>query len=82
MDKRTFLKLCMSPLAGFISPLFSRAARERLTNWAGNVEYSTEKLVNVGTLKQAQDFVRKQSKFKVLGTRHCFNTIADSKPWG
>lgn len=79
MDKRTFLKLCISPLAGFMSPLFSRAAADRLTNWAGNVEYSTEKLVNVGSLKQAQDFVRKQSKFKVLGTRHCFNTIADSK---
>ena len=25
-----------------------------------------------------REFVRKQSKLKVLGTRHCFNTIADS----
>jgi alditol oxidase len=79
MDKRTFLRLCISPLAGFLSPLLSRAAAERLKNWAGNVEYSTEKLRNVGTLNQVQDFVKKQSKFKVLGTRHCFNTIADSK---
>lgn len=79
MDKRGFLKLCISPLAGFLSPILSWAATERLKNWAGNVEYSTEKLLNVGTLNQVQDFVRKQSKFKVLGTRHCFNTIADSK---
>src|SRR5690349_21849038 len=79
MDKRTFLKLCISPLAGFMSPLLSWAGPERLKNWAGNVEYSTEKLLNVGTVKQVQDFVKKQSKFKVLGTRHCFNTIADSK---
>src|SRR5919108_5397179 len=79
MDKRSFLKFCISPLAGFMSPLVSWAATERLKNWAGNVEYSTDKLLNAGTLKQVQDFVKKQSKFKVLGTRHCFNTIADSK---
>lgn len=79
MDKRTFLKLCISPLTGFMSPLLSWASRERLKNWAGNVEYSTDKLLSASSVKQVQDFVKKQSKFKVLGTRHCFNTIADSK---
>ena len=79
MDKRTFLKLCTAPLAGFISPHLSWAAAERLRNWAGNIEYGTDKLFSAGSLKQVRDFVNKQSKFKVLGTRHCFNTIADSK---
>jgi xylitol oxidase len=31
------------------------------------------------SLKNLQDFVRKQNKFKVLGTRHCFNGIANSR---
>ncbi len=31
------------------------------------------------SLEQVQDFVKKQAKLKVLGTRHCFNNIADSK---
>jgi xylitol oxidase len=77
MKKRTFLKL----LAAFIlkpaiSPLFAWA--ERLTNWAGNIVYSTENLYSANSISQVQDFVKSHKKFKVLGTRHCFNTIADS----
>ena len=32
----------------------------------------------VRSLDEVREFVRKQAKLKVLGTRHCFNTIADS----
>jgi len=64
--------------APVLSPLMAWAT-DKLTNWAGNIEYSTEELFPAGSLEQVQDFVRKQTNLKVLGTRHCFNTIADSK---
>ncbi len=79
MNKRTFIKLCSAMIAEpVLSPLLSWAAKERLKNWAGNVEYGTERLYSAGSVEQVQEFVKKQSKFKVLGTRHCFNHIADS----
>jgi xylitol oxidase len=31
------------------------------------------------SLEQVRDYVKKEKKLKVLGTRHCFNNIADSK---
>src|SRR5262249_41272268 len=43
------------------------------------IEYSTESASAASSLEQVRDFVKKHGKFKVLGTRHCFNTIADSK---
>jgi xylitol oxidase len=49
------------------------AASRKLTNWAGNIEYSTERLVAANTVAQVKEFVAKHAKFKVLGTRHCFN---------
>ncbi len=64
-----------SPL---LSPLLTWATGGKLTNWAGNFEYSTEQLYPAGSLQLAQEFVKKQSRLKVLGTRHCFNKIADS----
>lgn len=64
-----------SPL---LSPLLTWATGGKLTNWAGNFEYSTEQLYPAGSLQMAQEFVKKQSRLKVLGTRHCFNKIADS----
>jgi len=62
-----------------LSPLFAWASGGKLTNWTGNFEYSTENLYPAGSLEQVQEFVKKQSRLKVLGTRHCFNKIADSK---
>ena len=51
---------------------------EAVRNWAGNVEYGTDRVFSAGSVEEVQEFVRKQSKLKVLGTRHCFNHIADS----
>lgn len=79
MDKRTFLKLCSAALSTpALSSLLSRAQSHKLTNWAGNLEYGTEQLTTATSLEKVQDFVRKEKKFKVLGTRHCFNDIANS----
>jgi len=80
MNKRAFLKLSSAVMASrFVSPLFAWMPTEKLTNWSGNLEYSSQQLTNATSLEQVQDFVRKHENFKVLGTRHCFNNIADSK---
>ncbi len=80
MDKRTFIRLFSALLASpVISNLLAWASGDKLKNWAGNLEYSTENLYPANSLGQIREFVKKQSRLKVLGTRHCFNNIADSK---
>ncbi|WP_090337687.1 D-arabinono-1,4-lactone oxidase [Dyadobacter koreensis] len=80
MKKRTFIKLSSALMAApLFSPLTGWATGEKLKNWAGNLEYSTTRLYQAKTSNDVQDFVKKHPKFKVLGTRHCFNKIADSK---
>lgn len=49
-----------------------------LTNWAGNYRYSTQRLARATSVQDVQAFVQQHSRLKVLGTRHCFNGIADS----
>src|ERR1700720_3371201 len=80
MNKRTFIKLLA---ATFASPTVARmlawAGGEGLKNWAGNLEYSTERVYTSTSLEQVKAYVKKEKRLKVLGTRHCFNNIADSK---
>src|SRR6266481_4277583 len=79
MNKRTFFKLLAMLVSNrAISPVFAWAAGERLTNWAGNLVYGTERLYSASSLQQVRDYVKRKSSLKVLGTRHCFNNIADS----
>ena len=80
MNKRTFIKLFAAALASApIMRLLAWAGQEKLRNWAGNIEYSTNRVQSASSLAQVQDYVKAQPKLKVLGTRHCFNNIADSK---
>jgi xylitol oxidase len=80
MNKRAFIKRLAAMIASpVISPLLFGALAEKLRNWAGNLEYSTDRLFSANSLDQVQGYVKKQNKLKVLGTRHCFNNIADSK---
>ena len=80
MNKRTFIKLFAAALASPpLMRLLAWAGQEKLRNWAGNIEYSTDRVQTSTSLEQVQDYVKKQTKLKVLGTRHCFNNIADSK---
>ena len=65
--------------APLISPYFSFARQERLKNWAGNITYSTGNVFYPTTLSEVQQLVKTHDKIKALGTRHCFNTIADSR---
>jgi xylitol oxidase len=79
MDKRSFIKILSAMVAGpVVSPLFARLPVSKLTNWAGNFEYSTDNLYAANSIEQVREFVKAQNNLKVLGTRHCFNKIADS----
>jgi len=61
-----------------VAPLLAWASGGKLTNWAGNLEYSTQQMHSAQSLEDVRKFVREHSKLKVLGTRHCFNDIADT----
>lgn len=83
MKRKTFIKLSSAILATpFISSLNActpEEKKEKLKNWAGNLEYSTDNVFYPKSLEEVQELVKKQTQSKALGTKHCFNTIADSK---
>ncbi len=80
MNKRTFIKFFPALLASPpIMRLMAWASPDGLRNWAGNIEYSTDSVQTSTSLEQVQGYVKSRKKLKVLGTRHCFNNIADSK---
>ena len=62
----------------FLSRFTSLAQQGRLKNWAGNLTYSTGNVFYPITVDEVQQLVKTHSKIKALGTRHCFNAIADS----
>ena len=84
MNKRTFLKHSAAVLGETSGARFlggatdDPAAGSRLTNWAGNHRYSTDNVHQPASIDQIRKFVKEHDSLKVLGTRHCFNGIADS----
>src|SRR5947209_2571938 len=80
MKKRTFIKLSSALMtAPIIAPLANWLPGEKIKNWAGNLEYSTDRLYAARSIEDVAAIVKKYEKIKVLGTRHCFNRIADSR---
>src|SRR4051812_47364915 len=80
MKRKTFIQLGASlAFSRLVAPLNSWAQAPRLHNWAGNITYSTSNVQYPKSLSAVQQVVKKHAKLKTLGTRHCFNTIADSK---
>jgi len=82
VNKRTFLKTS-SVIAGgaLLSGDISCAPEEKkehLTNWAGNLRYSTGNVHYPNTIGEVQDVIKKSQKLTALGSRHSFNTIADN----
>ncbi len=64
---------------GLISPFISCSPeQESRKNWAGNYAYKASQLLEPSTVAEVQKHVKELQKSKVLGTRHCFNSIADS----
>ncbi|MDH4089351.1 MAG: FAD-binding protein [Cyclobacteriaceae bacterium] len=83
MKKRTFLKISSAMVTGVAIAPFSacttKEQHERLTNWAGNLTYSTDNVYDPKTIAEVQEIIKRNAKLRALGTRHCFNRIADSK---
>src|SRR6185436_1320625 len=81
--RRQFIRRCagaagaaaMSRSLG--APRMTAQSQQSLTNWAGNLTYGSP-LSTVTSVPQVRDFVRSHDRLRVLGTRHCFNSIADS----
>ncbi|HZI25078.1 MAG TPA: D-arabinono-1,4-lactone oxidase [Chryseolinea sp.] len=82
MKKRTFLKLSSTLMTGAALMNIScspEKSTNSLRNWAGNLSYGTASVFEPATVEEAQQIVRKCSRVRTLGTRHCFNRIADSQ---
>jgi xylitol oxidase len=80
MDKREFLKASGALVAGSMMP--RAVAGQELTgprqNWAGNQTFSTNRLYSPASVDEVQQVVKDCAKLRALGSRHSFNTIADS----
>jgi alditol oxidase len=92
MDKREFLKRTGAVVAGSVAEsVLARVARGegmaqsgegasgKRTNWSGNLTYSTDNVQTPGTVDELQRTVKAARKMRVLGSRHSFNAIADSR---
>ena len=49
-----------------------------LTNWAGNITYAAKTVHTPQTLDELRAVVTGSRKLRALGSRHSFNTIADT----
>ncbi|TVP53127.1 MAG: FAD-binding protein [Mongoliibacter sp.] len=86
MDKRTFLKNSSLVIGAAITGTWNSCSpkksdtqmQEVIKNWAGNLEFSTNQIHFPDSLEKAQRLVQKLPKLRVLGSKHSFNTIADS----
>ena len=80
MDKREFLKTSGAFLTGsLLSHLIAgEGDGTPRRNWAGNYQYTARRLFSPETVEEVQKVVRQCSKAKALGTRHSFDSIADT----
>lgn len=87
MDKRKFLKTASTIVgAALAGPLLQcnpqkqeMESTEALSNWAGNLQFSTSHIHQPKDLEEAVSLIKKLPKLRVLGSRHSFNDIADSE---
>ena len=49
-----------------------------MKNWAGNITYSTERILRPRSLAEAREMVAGATTIRPLGTRHSFSLVADS----
>jgi xylitol oxidase len=85
MNKRQFLKTTTTFAAGSMLARLAKAdptspaepvAHE--TNWAGNLRYHADKMFAPHSVEEVQKIVKECATLRALGSRHSFNTIADS----
>jgi alditol oxidase len=51
-------------------------------NWAGNVTYSTTRVLEPRSVEEAQELIAAGEKLRPLGTRHSFSLVGDSADGG
>jgi len=80
MNKRTFLKLSSALLTtAAIAPLESCEPKSKVRrNWAGNIEYSSDKLYEPSTIEELRALIQNNDRIKGQGTSHSFNGIDNS----
>jgi xylitol oxidase len=86
MKRKKFIKATAAFTAGsFVLPGLSCKNREDgmkpqpdRKNWAGNYEYKARYVYEPRTTEEVQELIQKLGSQKALGSRHCFNSIADS----
>ncbi len=69
-------------LSGFLQSLFSfprKLRSDKMTNWAGNLTYDAKTHYEPESIEEIQDIVRKASRLKVLGSRHSFSGVANTR---
>jgi alditol oxidase len=49
-----------------------------MKNWAGNLEYSSAEVQRPTSVEELRELVAKATHIKALGSRHSFNTVADT----
>jgi alditol oxidase len=80
MKRKEFIKLSSAIMATpLVSTIPDFSIQEKLQNWAGNLTYSTNNVFYPKSVDEVQSLVKKCDRLRALGTRHCFNNIADSK---
>jgi xylitol oxidase len=47
-------------------------------NWAGNVSYSSSRVAEPVSVEDLTALVASEPRVRALGSRHCFNDIADT----
>jgi xylitol oxidase len=82
MKKRQFIKASTLVLAGnYLMPMMSCKSSSKQParlNWAGNLAYQSDALDQPESVDEVQMLLRSHNKVKALGTRHSFNSIADT----
>jgi len=62
----------------FKPPFLYRPDIQIGSNWAGNYHYKAKRLHEPDEIEEVQEIVRNSKKVHILGTRHSFNSVADS----
>jgi len=80
MDKREFIKASGLVVTGAMLSRIVGAEepQEHRQNWAGNLTFSTDSLFTPGSVDEVCRIVKQCPKLRALGSRHSFNSIADS----
>jgi xylitol oxidase len=81
MKRKDFIKTTSLLFAGgIVTPQLScnNAQGTDRKNWAGNYAYKAKNYYEPASAEELQQLVKKLDKQKALGSRHCFNDIADA----